>query len=895
MTVLNPSSLTAQLKATLPKIKGDRPLAFRCPRGWSGPPKLDVSGRLMQIRHCRSDLEVREAMAEVAADSLVVLVEDDNRLAPDTVARFAKGKLRDPDPRESLLSLVDAQAIAPLLLLHREVLHCLVETWQPEARLASPAGNIECGRAFAWLLQRPNLAAEAPDMVELLRWSLEDGMEAVQQAPDAVRRAFFEWLRERNGPLAGPLHAALDSCGHRLVSLGLVLDVVIPAAGNTAAAQVRLERYLGDEELAPSAAKAWHLAASEVMTKLDEGRQRSLMKDADAWLDELRATELAQSCVWSTAGFDSLIDSLAAALQTARRSDSAKSWDAVISAMTKLKRHSMSRLERPRMETITMALRLTCWLRQPAGETTDSRLGILAEHFLKEDAWVDWARQRLRRGDIRDSLNRSFAAILTKADERRATSNARFAEALRQWTASGEPEHGILPIEDTIDKVLVPLAAESKILLLVLDGMSGAVFAELTCDLQNRGWHALRSTEHALPRPVIAALPSITEVSRAALFRGRLDSADRTTEAVNFREHPALNRQTLSRPKPLLFLKPDLADAGGAGLSSKVRDAIQQSDRRVVAVVINAVDDQLSTLGQLDLQWNAHQITWLKDLMNAASTGNRTIVLMSDHGHVPGCESNISTQLKEADGDRHRLPIGNLHRGEMVFSGPRISNATDRKEWALCVDEGLRYGGRKSGYHGGASDQEAVVPLAILTTDPEGVAGFERIEIQPPAWWQPEPQTAPAPLTPPAVPVRRKKQPVAPAPLELWVASGETDAPPQQSAPQRGASQTTVTATWILELLKSDVLRQQRTLAQRTPISDDVITRTLSLLDARGGVLPLGLLMTELTLPRFRASGLVSQLQRLLNVEGYTVLETDASDHVRLNRDLLLKQFDIKA
>lgn len=900
MPALTPSILTAQVKATLAKTRGGRPLAFRCPDGWHGPGQLTVDDRTVQVRECRSDLEARDALSATPAAELVLLIHaPDGTLAADTMARVARGRLLDLNPRETLLHLAGAQAIDPRLLLHREVVSLLVQQWRPEVRLTSTANVIDCGRAFAFLLNRPGLAMEAPDLLGLLLWSLDDGMDAVTHAPASVQKAFFDWLRERNGTALNLIEEALKQRPDRLVSLGLVMGVIFPLSGSpldeAKNAKIRMERYLGDIEVSPPAAQAWHRAARAVLGHTDERLQRTILRDVDVWLEELKATDLAEASEFSPKGFDLRLDGLAAALLTARRGESTKSWDSLITAEQSVGAHWLAKLEAPRLEMIRMALRLTKWIRQDpvAGERWD--LCVCASHFMEDGAFVDWARHKLRRGDGRESLNKAYSALLTKVDERRGETNSRFARALHHWFASGAMEEGVIPIENTIDQVVVPLAKESRVLLLVMDGMSGAVFAELMTDLVQSGWHALQSLEHRLPRPVMAALPCITEVSRAALFRGRLDAADTTTELVNFREHPALHRNIQSKARPQLFLKPSLADAGGAGLSSDVREAIVEPDSRVVGVVINAIDDQLSTLGQLAVEWNVKQIKWLKDLLDAAVVGQRVVVLMSDHGHVPANESDRSLQLENAVGDRHRTGPPEPGEGEMAFSGPRLMAATGVADWIFSQSESLRYKRGKSGYHGGVADQEMIVPMAILSSSSQDLGAFEAIDFHQPGWWSVEP-AVPAisgcagPVA--ATPGRKKKTaPIEPNTLELWATTEVSTAPAPAALSTAPAGPA---PPWLALLLGSEIMKQQKGSANRTQVSDDQITRCLSLLESKGGVIPTSTLARELSLPSFRVGGFVAQLQRLMNVEGYLVLETDASQTLRLNRELLFKQFDIK-
>lgn len=897
MPALTPPILSAQVKAARAKTRAGRPLAFRSYDTWSGDETLAFEDKHLTVKECRSDLETREAMGSGQPDELVLLVRaSDGLLAEDTLSRCAKGRLLDLNPRDTLLNLAGAQAIDPRLLLHREVIDLLVQRWRADVRLTSSANVIECGRAFAFLLGRPGLATEPPDLLSLLLWSLEDGLVAVMQAPPAVQSAFFDWLRETNGTALVLIEQALKDNAARLVSLGLVLGAVFPAEGMPSEAArnatIRLERYLGDVKVMPSAAQAWHRASKAVLGHVDSRLQHELLRDADAWLDELKASELASESEFSPNGFNLRLDTLAAALQTARRGDSAKSWDALLDAEKWVKSHWMASVEGARLEVIRMALRLTKWLRQLPAEN-DEKLGSLASAFLADGAFVDWARQKLRRGDGRETLNKAYTALLSKVDERREETNALFGSSLQRWIAKDFKDDGIIPIENVIEEVIVPLAKNTKVLLLVMDGMSGAVFAELMTDLESRGWHSMRATKENIPRPVIAALPCITAVSRAALFRGRLDAKDSTTEIVNFREHPSLHRSIQSKSKPQLFLKPSLADAGGAGLSSEVRDVIAEPDSRVVAVVINAVDDQLSTLGQLAIDWKVNQITWLKDLLDAAVVGQRAVVLISDHGHVPAKETDRSLQLKNAAGDRHRIGPPEPKEGEMLVTGPRLLAASGTCDWIFSQSENLRYGGKKSGYHGGVADQEVVVPLAVLSASSEDIGDFEATDFKTPEWWTidlPASSIGIAGQPVATSKTRKKKAAVADAaPLELWEAKGGTETEVVSIAGVKGEM-----PAWVSVLLKSDVMKQQKGLASRVQISEDLISNSIALLESRAGVVPVGVLARELNLPQFRVGGFVAQLQRILNVEGYLVLETDSSQTLRLNRELLFKQFDIK-
>jgi len=229
----------------------------------------------------------------------------------------------------------------------------------------------------------------------------------------------------------------------------------------------------------------------------------------------------------------------------------------------------------------------------------------------------------------------------------------------------------------------------------------------------------------------------------------------------------------------------------------------------------------------------------------------------------------------------------------MLVTGPRLLAASGTCDWIFSQSENLRYGGKKSGYHGGVADQEVVVPLAVLSASSEDIGDFEATDFKTPEWWTidlPASSIGIAGQPVATSKTRKKKAAVADAaPLELWEAKGGTETEVVSIAGVKGEM-----PAWVSVLLKSDVMKQQKGLASRVQISEDLISNSIALLESRAGVVPVGVLARELNLPQFRVGGFVAQLQRILNVEGYLVLETDSSQTLRLNRELLFKQFDIK-
>jgi hypothetical protein len=105
-------------------------------------------------------------------------------------------------------------------------------------------------------------------------------------------------------------------------------------------------------------------------------------------------------------------------------------------------------------------------------------------------------------------------------------------------------------------------------------------------------------------------------------------------EKKSFTAHVDLLAALRARRPPLLLHKGELVEAGATWVSPTERTAIRDIDRRVVAVVLNAVDDHLSRSAQLRLAWTVRQFQHLDALLYEARLANRAVIVTGDHGHV---------------------------------------------------------------------------------------------------------------------------------------------------------------------------------------------------------------------------------------------------------------------
>ena len=89
----------------------------------------------------------------------------------------------------------------------------------------------------------------------------------------------------------------------------------------------------------------------------------------------------------------------------------------------------------------------------------------------------------------------------------------------------------------------------------------------------------------------------------------------------------------------MLFHKATLQESEDAVLAADVRKEIGSAHRKIVGVVINAVDDNLLKGGQIDTRWSRDEIKVLPALLHEARMARRLVVLVSDHGHVLDCQT----------------------------------------------------------------------------------------------------------------------------------------------------------------------------------------------------------------------------------------------------------------
>jgi len=648
-------------------------------------------------------------------------------------------------------------------------------------------------------------------------------------------------------------------------------------------AAIRFERFHKQHPLSIEVALQWAEAAERVLvereSELGWAAARTRADRADRLLGELGAGAHLHLGRWSPGGFEQRLGRLAIALGSALSDASAVASVERIAA--DVLDHRLVRFQEPRGRRVEMARRLVRWLhRAPAA--VPASLAEAVQAYCRGEAFADAARLALLGGEQPPALGQAYAELLSRVRERREIENERFGRLLA--AAGASPVQGqiaIVPVERVLEDVVAPVSRSHPVLMLVMDGLSRPVYHELLDSIVDDNWGLwkpdrpeLQSSEWA----ALAVVPTVTEVSRTSLLCGTLTVGNASDEKRGFAEHAALLHTSRSRRPPLLFHKGELLESSGRGLSSHVRSTLASPDQRIVGVVLNVVDDLLFKGDQIQPRWTLDAAPLLRELLDAARTSGRAVVLTSDHGHL--LDDDSAFQGREA-GERWREDVNEPGAGEVRIEGRRVL-AQGRSSIIVPWSERTRYGPRKNGYHGGVTAQEAVLPLAVLVWGDIGPRGFVEAPLAHPDWWF-EPMGAAVPrraAPPPTVTPPRTGRPLLDA-LE---------------SPERVSVPVEKEPWWISGLLASDRYGEQRQLSSGRGLPpDEEVRRLLLALAERGGRMTRAALAQRLGIPSIRLAGAIAATRRLLNVDGLQVLELDEpSETIILNRPLLEQQFELK-
>ena len=703
---------------------------------------------------------------------------------------------------------------------------------------------------------------------------------------------------DRLGSVGAAFGALRDQqLGEHVVAYGLIAESIAALDESDHTRIKAVDRLDTKLDLARGAKELGSLAVTWCEERIRSDRFQALEPAFTSALE--RAGDLLDSSLLATStvhpkGLDSRVASLAEAVDEFLKDADGEGSGARVEECVKAVQHHGLIFAKERygelLATVEHAVRLVRWL-----QTSDSEpfsLHDAADRYRDEGAWVDRARYELVRGQKSGSLQASLAELGRAVLERREAVSRSFGERLAASCAGLEGTGAVRPIEAVYREVVAPLAKELPVLVVVLDGMSQAIFQQIAADLEHRtGRVRMAPTSERTLRPVIAALPTVTEVSRASLFCGELTTGG--TSSIERSGHCALASEfgwdrEVKDGAESVFHKGLLMHAGG-GVAPEVRAALDSS-HRVVTVVINAIDDLLPKGDQIQLNWSLQTLPELRALVLDEGTTGRALVLTADHGHVVELWEGESDAKHEGEkGERWRSPGRELDEKEILVEGSRVMLPVKSGPVVLPWSERLRYSSRHAGYHGGASPQEVVVPLGVFV--PDGAASELKnwdAEIVVEPWWWTHSQAAATPRTAGAqtesAPRKPKRTPKGQSVLfeEATNLEGKREAAPS-------------TSSWIDELLGSDLYQSQKKAAARMRPDDDLIRRLLTELETLSGTATFDALRGRLGLQPRAFKGTISLLARLLNVDGFSVVDVSQSAKtIQINREMLTLQFGLK-
>ncbi|MET8046556.1 BREX-2 system phosphatase PglZ [Streptosporangium sp. NPDC005286] len=914
---------------------------------WDGPGELTWGeGRRARVAAAPSPLAVHELvlghLAATAAgpEVLVVLTDrEQTELDPAILARAHRPRIETVDSWNVVRDAFGAEQVDPRLRAAGWAAEALLDATPPGGWPPLAGGVLSRRTALSALaLRRMRLGrydadgkqgtdrardADSLDTHTLLRWSLTPGgPERLLALRGPERAGLSAFLGEEDqAGLTGRALLALVGAEHGAdaVSFGLVCAALwLHAEDDTQTYRVRgrAERWFGEESPAVGEAldtlvATFGRSCEEFVTALLEASRADGDEEAarEAWriistvLDRAGALARQFGAETATEASPVLAAGLEARFAQAGQALAGDEPRGIAQAVRALAAHQMAADPdvRVRIERARMGQRLAQWLATDPADESETVAAAIERHSA-ETGWVDQALEHIEAGgDSEPVLRAAYDALGGRVRRKRREIDRSFTRALAGWTAAGTAPGSMLTVESFLTRVVKPVVAsktERRVLLLVLDGMSAAIAAELGEELR-RQWAEYDPVPDLADRPprrraMAAALPTLTAVSRTSLFAGKLMKGTQADEKRLFPAH-----RFWGGAGAAVFHKDDLrGESVGDPFGPELTEALAD-ERTHVAVVLNTVDDRLAKEQKLgDGAWRLDQIGKLRELLRVAAAQGMAVILTSDHGHV------VDRHGVKVGGDgiasaRHRTPGGPLGETEIALSGPRVVGAEAGTGIVALWDADSRYTSQKAGYHGGASLAEFTIPvLAFLPFGAEPPRGWRELGDQRPAWWSLEAEAVrPAPVLPvvPAAPEpkrRGKPSKAARAHAETHDALFDVVLAPGGDDALLTLRPVSPDDALVSGLLASEIFQAQVGLLARKPPMDKVEKAVRALLDT--GALPATALAQRVDYPATRADGFAAVLGQLLNYDGVQVLETLPDGRtLRLNVGLLRDQFEL--
>lgn len=877
VTGLEPGYVRQRAEALVRNGK-ERVLVIHAQPIWDGSPELRVADRTVRVRACVSQLAVLAEYDQLPDDEYLVVVTDRPRqdLGDAVLLRAWRRDIELPDLWGSVPALFGASGVA------RDLRR--VGAWAPSALLGhvptggwprSPGPEVPADHAIGNLIAHllGLSLPETPDADLLFGALTEPRTRSAWLAVDPVlRRHLIDWSAERLGPeVAFALRVSERDSPVAPLAVGVVVGALWSETDGDPDQQQAvgrlIERHLAGRGPIRSEAVAIGRAARAAVSRrlaADPEVANNVLAQAEALLRDLGWAEGAARSALLPAGLTARLRALGSALTEGP----------VVSerALADVLAHALARPDSRELLTARMAVRLARWLETE--ETPADTFSSSLRQQVDDGAWVDRAVTQVWNGSDDGELAARYGELLGRVRVRRMERDRRAAVQLATQTSAPEQLDRAVPVEAMLAEVVRPWSSDGGVLLVVLDGMSTAVATEVAEGAAELGL-AEWVPNGGRRMSAVAVLPSLTELSRASLFSGAL------VEGTGAAEKRGL---AAAFPGAPLFHKDDLRAEAGAQLPDPVTAAIEDTPGRpVVGVVINTIDDTLHKQDPSSMRWTVDRLAPLGALLFAASAAGRTVILTADHGHV--VEHDSQARSVGTRSPRWRpIDSGPAGDGEVRVAGSRVLAAGG--EAVLLWREDIHYGARHPGYHGGASLAEVTVPVIVLQRaftatgeQPAGAAGWQPAPPQAPEWWnEPARDSRHAAAAPQTRPTKRSTPP------------GDASQDTLFDVVERPVPATVGDLTDVV--LASEAYAEQRARAGRRSLDDATVAAILRALLARGNRAHRDTLASAAGIPAAAIEPTLAAIKRLLNVDGYPVVEQDADlVTVKLDEALLSEQF----
>lgn len=869
-----------------------------------GPAEVEFEFGIAHVLRADNVFQVREALleAEEKNDRIILLTKlQQGDLGHDVVARLARSRLFPFNHVASLCALFKAKEL-DRSICDPGIAHALLEYSPRDGYPPVSAGVLDAGTVWSALCRQVfDMGDREPDLVTLLLWATTDkGPKRYIEATSELKGSLRHRLHSRLGDAADAILRIVDSgAGNDAVALAVACQVIFGSGDEPVldAAAARLEQYHQNKTISKAIGRMLGDLANDAIADLDRREDpriaQSHLERADVLLEQFHCRDHSYRNGLSRKGYEQRLIRFGEHIKRAIAKPDESAIADCEHQQILVSNHRIARQRRyaDQISRTEMAVRLIRWLKQPLPEAIS--FADQSNVYVKELAFADWARESICRGDDIPEVSDAYIALDAAVSKRQRGFAEKFAKGLADWASVGSTSIGVMGVEHVLEEIVAKVVAQkNRVLMIVLDGMSWAVCHELLEDIRQDHWfESTFDEESAIPHPVIATVPSETRYSRTSLLSGELTEGDASTEQRNFKSNPALVDCSDRRKPPVLFHKKDITDGSRGAVSEEVSKALLDDKQNVVGVVINAIDDRLANAQQIRDNWTISRINPLGALLRLARDSGRVVVLASDHGHVwhpTDAQFDPSTE-----GSRWRQNEGKCKEGELVISGKRVIPAD-----SIIVPwtETIHYKRKQHGYHGGATPQEMVCPLVLLTDRSSKYSSLKRCAYPFPDWWSPAPVASvvePEPVVHVAVPSgpptlfdnlepdekkeggKRKDEPVVSIPPSSLIPHPSDD--------------------WIDRLLASQAYKDQKAKIKRHPPQDSVIRQVLETLNAAGGFLTPGAFVKETEMPAARLDQVIANIRRVLNVDGYEILVIDRTENkVELNIAKLKRQFDVE-